>query len=146
MQIVVYGCVARSSKFRSHLELEGPDLAATQCALHAWRNVPTSSPPVGDLNNVTDGDEFVAVTLSRPGWLWGRPDYLKRLCLASCARPCGGWVSWTVLLSGIKGFETSDIVIVNLSFYAFPMMTEFGRLAMSAHWERLRDNGRRLIG
>jgi endo-1,4-beta-D-glucanase Y len=117
-------------------------------ALHAWRYVPTNRPPVADLNNATDGDVFIAAALSHAGRIWRRPDYLQaasaigRDILRLLLRRVG---SLTVLLPGIKGFETSDAIVVNLSYCAFPMMTELAKLVVSEHWDRLQTDGRVLI-
>jgi endoglucanase len=117
-------------------------------ALHAWRYVPKDKPAVQDFNNALDGDMFIAAALIRAGRLWGRPDHLRaaatishdilRLLLRQIGR-------FAVLLPGIKGFETADAIIVNPSYYAFPMMNELARNMPSPHWDRLQRDGRALI-
>jgi endo-1,4-beta-D-glucanase Y len=117
-------------------------------ALHAWRYVPRDNPPVQDRNNAVDGDMFIATALIRAARLWGRPDHL--LAAAAICRDILGLLvrrvgPFVVLLPGIEGFETSDAVVINPSYYAFPMMTELARVVPSDTWDRLQADGRRLI-
>jgi endoglucanase len=116
--------------------------------LHAWRYVPNDRPPVQDINNALDGDMFIAAALSRAGRLWGRPDHLQaaaavaRDILRLLVRPVDRFM---VLLPGIDGFERADAVVVNLSYYAFPMMSELAEIVPSRLWDRLQRDGRTLI-
>jgi endo-1,4-beta-D-glucanase Y len=117
-------------------------------SLHAWRYVPGDRPSVPDLNNAVDGDMFIAAALARAGRSWGRPDYLEvaaaigRDILRLLQRRVG---SFTVLLPGIEGFESSDAIIINPSYYAFPMMTELAKLVAPQEWDRLQRDGRSLL-
>jgi len=117
-------------------------------ALHAWRYVPKDRPSVADLNNAVDGDMFIAAALSRAGRLWGRSDYTQAASVIShdilrlLVRQVGSLI---VLLPGIEGFETSDGIIINPSYYAFPMMAELSNLVPSRRWHRLQRDGRLLI-
>ena len=117
-------------------------------SLHAWRYVPKDNPPVRDFNNAVDGDMFIAAALIRAGRSWGRPDCLQaaaaigRDILRLLVRQVG---SFTVLLPGIEGFESTDAIIVNPSYYAFPMMSELEKLVPSQKWDELQQDGRRLL-
>jgi endo-1,4-beta-D-glucanase Y len=117
-------------------------------ALHAWRYVPKDQRPVQDLNNAVDGDMFIATALIRAGRLWGRPDHLLtaaaigRDILRLMVRSVGAFM---VMLPGIEGFETADEIIVNPSYYAFPMMSELAKIVPSQLWDRLQRDGRTLI-
>ena len=117
-------------------------------SLHAWRYVPDGRPSVPDLNNAVDGDMFIAAALARAGRSWGRPDYLAvaaaigRDILRLLQRKAG---PFTVLLPGIEGFETPDAIIINPSYYAFPMMAELAKLADPQQWGRLQRDGRSLL-
>jgi endo-1,4-beta-D-glucanase Y len=116
--------------------------------LHAWRYVPTDNPPVQDLNNAVDGDMFIAAALARAGRAWRRPALLEtaaaigRDILRLLLRQVG---PFTVLLPGLNGFEAKDSIVINPSYYAFPMMTELARLVPSPRWSRLRADGRSLL-
>jgi endoglucanase len=117
-------------------------------SLHAWRYLPDGTPPVPDLNNATDGDLFIACALIRAGRAWGRPDHLRAAAaighdiLRLLVRRVG---PLTVLLPGVQGFESKDTVVVNPSYYAFPMITEVANLVPSSQWDRLKADGRALI-
>jgi endo-1,4-beta-D-glucanase Y len=117
-------------------------------ALHAWRYVPNDKPPVQDINNATDGDMFIAAALIQAGRSWGRPDYIQaattlgRDILRLLVRRAG---SFTVLLPAIKGFENPDSLIVNPSYFAFPMMREIAKIVPSQTWGDLQRDGMRLI-
>jgi endoglucanase len=117
-------------------------------ALHAWRFVPTDHPPVRDLNNATDGDIFIAAALARAGHRWGLPNYLHdaaaiaRDIVSLLLRQAG---AQTVLLPGLRGFETETAIIINPSYYAFPMIPDLAKLAPSPQWDRLQADGQALI-
>jgi endo-1,4-beta-D-glucanase Y len=117
-------------------------------SLHAWRYVPEDRPSVPDLNNAVDGDIFIAAALARAGRLWGRPDYLQvaaaisRDILRLLQREVG---SLTILLPGIEGFENRGAIIINPSYYAFPLMAELAKLASTQQWDRLQRDGRSLL-
>ena len=117
-------------------------------SLHAWRYVPNGRPSIPDPNNAVDGDMFIATALIRAGRLWGRPDHLLaaaaigRDILRLMVRRAG---PLTVLLPGIEGFETRDAIIVNPSYYAFPMMTELARIVPSPQWDQMLTDAITLI-
>jgi endo-1,4-beta-D-glucanase Y len=117
-------------------------------ALHAWRYVPLDHPPVKDANNAVDGDMFIATALIRAGRLWGRPDHLLaaaaigRDILRLLVRNVG---PFTVLLPGLEGFETRTAIVINPSYYAFPMMSELAKVVPSEQWDRLQQDGKTLI-
>ncbi|HXA20939.1 MAG TPA: glycosyl hydrolase family 8 [Acetobacteraceae bacterium] len=117
-------------------------------SLHAWRFVPTDRPSVRDLNNATDGDIFIATALSRAGRQWAQPAHLHaaaaitRDILSLLVRPTGSRI---VLLPAVQGFETKAAIVVNPSYYVFPMIAELARLVPSAQWDRVQNDGRALI-
>ncbi len=116
--------------------------------LHAWRYVPHGTPPVQDLNNAVDGDMFIATALIKAGRLWGRPDYLQaaaaigRDILRLLLRQAG---PYKVLLPGTQGFETTNTIIINPSYYAFPMMTEIDSILPSPEWARVQEDGIKIL-
>jgi endo-1,4-beta-D-glucanase Y len=116
--------------------------------LHAWRFVPNDKPSVKDLNNALDGDLFIAAALARAGRLWGRPDYFQaaaaigRDILRLLVRKIG---PLTVLLPGIEGFENREAIVLNPSYYAFPMINEIAGVAPSERWDRIQNDGKILI-
>jgi len=116
--------------------------------LHAWRYQPSAEPPVGDLNNATDGDLYIAGALARGARQWRRPELAAEATaigqdiLRLLVRRTG---SRTVLLPGAFGFEKEGGVIVNPSYYVFPLMREVAALVPSPAWSTLETDGIRLI-
>lgn len=123
-------------------------LARRTDTLHAWRYLPNAPVAVPDTNNATDADLFIAAALSRAAGRWGRPDLalvagdIARDILRLLVRPAGQRL---VLLAGAQGFETRDQLTVNLSYYAWPMLTELASLAPSPLWAQLRQDGLALL-
>jgi endoglucanase len=123
-------------------------LACRTDTLHAWRYLPNASVTVPDTNNATDADLFIAAALSRAAGRWGRPDLaiaasgIARDILRLLVRPAGQRL---VLLAGAQGFETRDQLTVNLSYYAWPMLSELAALVPSPIWAQLRQDGLALL-
>jgi endoglucanase len=117
-------------------------------ALHAWRYLPYSKPRVPDTNNATDGDLFIAAALSRAARRWGASAYadagaaIARDVLRLLVREAAGR---TLLLPGAHGFETPDALVVNPSYYAFPLLDELAALVPSPQWEAVRRDGAELV-
>ncbi|HTR16895.1 MAG TPA: glycosyl hydrolase family 8 [Acetobacteraceae bacterium] len=118
-------------------------------ALHAWRYDPAAAEPVGDPNNATDGDLFIAGALLRAAERWGDPVHARtaheiaRDVLRLLVRKVG---SWTVLLPGYAGFEGDRSVIINPSYYVFPMLDAMNAITPSPLWRRLTQDGLSLLG
>ncbi len=117
-------------------------------ALHAWRYVPNVPVPVGDKNNATDGDLFIAYALSRAGRRWNRPDFkalasdiatdILRLLVRRV-------VGRTLLMPGLDGFDTGESVTVNPSYYAMFAFEELNGVAPSTWWAELTRDGLGLL-
>ena len=116
--------------------------------LHAWRFDPAAVPPVADLNNATDGDIFIAASLARAAARWGNDTYaqasraISRDILARLVRRVG---TRLVLLPAHAGFERQDGTVINLSYYAFPFLSELARIMPAPQWELLMNDGLSLI-
>ena len=117
-------------------------------ALHAWRYVPGSAQPVTDTNNATDGDIYIASALVRASVRWATPDYLRagqaiaRDLQALTVVDVGGR---TVLLPAAEGFVKRGHVVVNLSYYVFPLLAELQMVSPSPAWARMIADGRQLV-
>ncbi len=115
--------------------------------LHAWRYKPGDANPVADLNNATDGDLFIAAALARAAARWNRPDYAAQAarlarCILSLVRTAG---ARTVLLPGASGFDRSDSLMINPSYYTFGLFPDLAALAPSPLWQVLRQDGAALV-
>lgn len=112
-------------------------------ALHAWRYRPGDPNPVSDMNNATDGDLFIAAALARAAMRWNRPDYAA--AAARIGRDILGLVRHAgpraVLLPAAAGFEKSDAVTVNPSYYAFALFPDLAAVAPSPLWQKLQQDG-----
>jgi endo-1,4-beta-D-glucanase Y len=117
-------------------------------ALHAWRYVSGVANPVTDTNNATDGDIYIAAALVRASVRWSVPDFLQagqaiaRDLLALTVMDVAGR---TVLLPAAAGFVKRDHVVVNLSYYVFPLLTELQMVAPSPLWDKVITDGRKLV-
>ena len=113
--------------------------------LHAWRGTGEGS---GDPNNATDGDLFIATALILAGEQWGRTDWrasglaTAQDILRMLPRRAGGRL---VLLPGLQGFERAGEVVVNPSYYAFPMLRVLARALPDPLWLDLATDGLALL-
>lgn len=116
--------------------------------LSAWRYRPGAPNPVSDPNNATDGDLFIAAAMARAARRWNRPELeaaaaeVAQDVMRLLVRRVG---ERTVLLPGAEGFEKADHVVLNPSYYAFPILGDLAAVAPSPVWARLRDDGLALI-
>ncbi len=115
--------------------------------LHAWRFRP-GGVGVDDQNNATDGDLYIGWALLRAAQRWGQGEYGQmglalgqaigqRLVLQVHGR--------TLLLPGGQGFAGANKVLVNPSYYAFPALKAFGQASGDPVWQRLTDDGVKLL-
>lgn len=98
-------------------------------ALFAWRWDPEEN-AVTDGNNATDGDILIAWALLRAHDRWRDDSYRGRALSILDAVEAGLLRDTTfgkVILPGAVGFETSDGVVVNLSYWVFPAFERFAR-------------------
>jgi len=103
---------------------------------------------VADANDAADGDILIAWALARAGRQWREPSYaafaghivadIRRKLLAPVA-------ARLVLLPGAAGFRDGRGVVVNPSYYIYPALNEFARLAPAPEWARLRRDGLGLL-
>ncbi len=134
--------------FKAILDWTTRTLRRSRDALHSWRYVPSAANQVPDTNNATDGDLFIAMALSRAARRWSRPDYaltaaaITQDVLRLLVRHTG---SWTLLLPGVKGFETQQTFTLNPSYYAFPALQELATRTRDPLWSTVRTDGLTLM-
>ncbi|WP_090620939.1 glycosyl hydrolase family 8 [Azotobacter beijerinckii] len=117
-------------------------------ALFSWRYDPSSSPPVQDTNNATDGDLLIAWALLRAAQRWDSDDYRAasaKIRQAIAARLVREYAGLAVLLPGLDGFEQNDQLILNPSYLVMPAIRAFAEVEPQAAWRRLLDDGQTLL-
>jgi endoglucanase len=119
-------------------------LRRSEDGLHAWRYRPGAAVPVDDPNNATDGDLLIAFALFRAAERWNERSYYHdamtttRSILTALTRETSAGV---VLLPGTNGFEHSDRVVVNPSYYVFPALQRLSQELPHPTWQRLWQAG-----
>jgi endoglucanase len=103
---------------------------------------------VTDTNNASDGDILIAWALLRAGKDWNRPDYrdasraIAEVLADRQIKRLGGFY---LLLPGSQGFTSGDAVVVNLSYWIFPALRDFGAAFQQPAWQALTDSGYELL-
>ncbi len=112
--------------------------------LASWRYDPVAKVHVGDPNNATDGDLYMAWALIRAGEIWRHPAYTARAAaiasdiLALCVVRHNGRL---LLLPGANGFRRPEGVVLNMSYYAFPALHALARAVPDPRWAEIEADG-----
>lgn len=140
---------ARDRKlFDTILDWTEANLARTDMALFAWRYDPRSPNPVADRNNATDGDIFIAWALARAARLWREPAFARRseaIRTAILAHLVIDRFDRRLLLPGVEGFASPNIVTVNPSYIIWPALDAFRAMDGKATWGPLITDSERLL-
>jgi endoglucanase len=117
--------------------------------LFAWRWVSNSvEGHVPDTNNATDGDLLIAWGLARGASAWADPGLrdsardIARDVRQEMLRPSR---YGPVLLPGEHGFDRSDGIIINLSYWVFPAFRDLSKIDPSPDWQLLEQSGLKLV-
>lgn len=119
--------------------------------LSVWKWDPRATPHVQDSNNATDGDLLIAYAAALAGRAWNRPDLtaaarsIAQALLDDGIQSVGSLV---LLKPGSVGFgrgEREDGPVVNPSYWVFEALPVLAELAPDPKWQRLADDGRKLI-
>jgi endoglucanase len=122
------------------------NLQVREDKLFAWSW--SASNGINDKNNASDGDLFIAWALSKAYKKWGEPRYLFAAIQVSQSireKLLRKTNKGTVLLPGAMGFEKSEYLKLNLSYWVFPAISELSNLDPASEWEELRLTGLNLI-
>ena len=112
--------------------------------LSAWRYEPLARKHVGDINNATDGDLYIAWALAVAAGTWPQSSYrvdsivIARDILHYCTLDFNGL---TVLLPGVSGFRHTDEIVLNLSYYVFPAIDKLSEIAPDPKWDKIERDG-----
>ncbi len=134
--------------FERILAWTGMRLRGRADGLLPWRYDPRASPPVGDLNNASDGDLYVAWALLRGAARWNHPpwqDQARRASAALLGQCALRARDLFLLLPGAEGFRQFAAVTVNPSYYAFPALRALARLPRHGDWDRIGKDGVALL-
>lgn len=116
--------------------------------LLAWKWEPDGETHYPDTNSASDGDILVAYALLRAAERWDKPAYGKaaRELIQTIRRELVTEVGgYTIVLPGPEGFRRPNGVIVNLSYWVFPALQEFGEITSNSVWDALVQSGLRLL-
>ena len=114
--------------------------------LLAWRWVPGAG--VADTNNATDGDLYIAWALVRASRKWNDPLYLaaaKEILVDVRGKLLRSTSRGVVLLPGVAGFEKTQGLVLNLSYWLFPAFDELATADPSPDWAALKASGIALL-
>lgn len=112
-------------------------LARSDVTLFSWEYDPRKAVPVGDHNNASDGDIFIAWALAGAAQQWGEPRYAARSsAIRSAIRQHLVLERYgrQLLLPAMDGFATSEAVILNPSYFIWPALDAFRRLDGDGVW------------
>jgi endoglucanase len=119
------------------------NLAQQHRALFVWRFDPNSADPLADPNNATDGDLLIAWALGRAATRWQNSAFKSRAA-AIRAAIAGDLVlarERLLLLPAAHGFVHEDRVVLNLSYYIWPALSEFAGQEPNGPWKKIMDDG-----
>lgn len=116
--------------------------------LFYWRYTPEAADPVADKNNASDGDVLIAWALQRAARQWGgeyqaASDAIQRAILAHNVTTYAGY---RVMLPGAQGFNKTDYVVLNPSYFLFAAWQAFAEHGQPREWNRLIADGMALLG
>lgn len=106
--------------------------------LFSWRE--QSGGRVIDANNATDGDLYIGWALARAAQAFGAPAYaaearrIARAVRAHCVRETR---HGPVLVPGRSGFDRSEVVVANPSYWVFPAYEALAVLDPHPQWKAL---------
>ncbi len=117
--------------------------------LFAWRWKPSShGGMVDDLNNATDGDILIAWGLCRAAAKWNNAKFkesAREIAQNVRQKLIRDSQFGPVLLPGAEGFEKTDGMIVNLSYWVFPAFQALQKIDPAPEWQSLQLSGLKLL-
>ncbi|GGD56285.1 glycosyl hydrolase family 8 [Croceicoccus mobilis] len=124
------------------------NLAQQNKALFIWRFDPNASDPLADPNNATDGDILIAWALGRAAARWQNSAFESHAA-ATRAAIAGDLVlarERLLLLPAAHGFVHEDRIVLNLSYYIWPALSEFAEREPKGPWTKIMEDGLWLLG
>jgi endoglucanase len=113
--------------------------------LFSWRWSPKAAEPVADKNNAADGDILIAWALARAAKRWAEPRWAaqsKTIQGAVLSQLTVELQGRLILLPGVQGFARGERRVVNLSYYVWSAIHDFGgSVGEQGRWRRLETDG-----
>lgn len=134
--------------FRTIFDWTQATLARSDLALYAWRYDPSQANKVPDPNNATDGDIFIAWALARAGEQWKEPAFTARseeIRAAILSHLVVERFGRRLLLPGLEGFSSPNVVTVNPSYLIWPAFDKFVQLDGRGVWGSLVADSEKLL-
>ena len=136
-----------SVTFRKLWQWTQQHLQVREDKLLSWRWLPGSG--VTDKNNASDGDLLVAWALLRAAEKWHEAAYLKssqEIAHDIREKLLRRTDHGLILLPGNAGFDKSDGITINLSYWVFPALRDLPRADPSPEWGELTRSGISILG
>lgn len=138
--------------FNKTLSWADSNLLNEDTGLYCWKYQFSSTTPVADKNNATDGDILAAWALIKAAVKWQNQTYLDRAkqiinaIKENCLKQYEGYL---LLLPGVYGFDhTTDpdykYVVVNPCYYIFEAFKDFYLVTEDETWNTLIADGKRV--
>lgn len=116
--------------------------------LFSWKWDDKSPIKIDDPNNATDGDLHIAMALIRAGQEWNRADYLthgRSLARIIHRKLVKKYEEKTYLMPGVHGFEHSNGLLLNPSYYNFAAIRTLANAFPHRDWINLEKDGLDMI-
>ncbi len=124
------------------------NLRDPQTGLFFWRYNPVVANPIEDHNNASDGDLLIAWALLKAASLWQNPSYQLAsdgIVQALLKHTVVNFAGYTVMLPGRQGFQLSDSLTLNPSYFIFPAWRDLAQHSHLTILYRLMDDAQRLL-
>ncbi|MDT8316949.1 MAG: glycosyl hydrolase family 8 [bacterium] len=105
-----------------------------------WGERPNGDWDVLDYNNATDGDILIAYALLKAGKDWNNSAYTKQgmeTVGAIREKLATSWQDYSLLLPGYDGFQKSDRLSINPSYFILPAFRLFAKMENKKFWEKI---------
>lgn len=114
-----------------------------------WGKRPNGDWDILDYNNATDGDILIAYALLKAGKEWNNPAYRSqgmKTVGAIREKLATSWQGRSLLLPGYEGFQKSDRLSINPSYFILPAFRLFAKTENKQFWEKIYSDSIFIIG
>ena len=114
-----------------------------------WGKRPGGDWDVLDYNNATDGDILIAYALLKAGKKWKNASYTEqglKTVEAIRKKLATSWQGYSLLLPGYEGFQKSDRLSINPSYFILPAFRLFAKTENKPFWNKIYSDSISIIG